>query len=559
MTRSRFGSWTLAVGSVLVALAAAVATLTAQQPVTSARIQASAKEPQNWLTYSGSYNGQRFTTLDQITPANVKNLNLEWVFQVRSLGAADKFEATPLVVDGIMYTVSPPNDVVALDAITGRQFWRYNHTVAQEARPCCGRVNRGVAILGNSLFMGTLDGRVVALNAKTGEVQWNVAIDRPEAGYALTVAPLVVKDKVIVGPAGGEFGIRGYIVALDPKTGKELWRFYTVPAPGEPGSETWSGDAWKRGGGPIWTTGSYDPELNLMYWGVGNPGPDWNGDGRPGDNLYTDSVIALDPDTGKLKWHYQYTPHDEFDYDATQIPVLADIQFNGQPRKVLMQANRNGVFYVLDRTNGQFLKAAPFTKVNWVNGWDAKGRPNRVLSPTAEGTLVYPNNQGATNWYSPSFSPRTGLFYIPTWADTYSVYRKTPGKDAVSFAEGQFFAGTFPTMTLPPMVGAATNTRLPQEGYGTIQAVDPKTGERKWEFRMLDVTDSGILSTATDLVFAGGREGYFFALDARTGTLLWKSMVGGQVASGPMSYAVNGKQYVAVSAGNNLFVYTLRP
>ena len=559
MTRSRFGTWKLTVGSVLVALAAAVATLAAQQPVTSARIQAAAKEPQNWLTYSGSYNGQRYTTLDQITPANVKNLNLEWVFQVRSLGAADKFEATPIVVDGIMYTVSPPNDVVALDAITGRQFWRYNHTVAQEARPCCGRVNRGVAILGNSLFMGTLDGRVVALNAKTGEVQWNVAIDRPEAGYALTVAPLVVKDKVIVGPAGGEFGIRGYIVALDPKTGKELWRFYTVPAPGEPGSETWSGDAWKRGGGPIWTTGSYDPELNLMYWGVGNPGPDWNGDGRPGDNLYTDSVIALDPDTGKLKWHYQYTPHDEFDYDATQIPVLADIQFNGQPRKVLMQANRNGVFYVLDRTNGQFLKAAPFTRVNWVNGWDAKGRPNRVLSPTPEGTLVYPNNQGATNWYSPSFSPRTGLFYIPTWADTYSVYRKTPGKDAVSFAEGQFFAGTFPTMTLPPMVGAATNTRLPQEGYGTIQAVDPKTGERKWEFRMLDVTDSGILSTATDLVFAGGREGYFFALDARTGTLLWKSMVGGQVASGPMSYAVNGKQYVAVSAGNNLFVYALRP
>ena len=559
MTRSRFGTWKLTVGSVLVALAAAVATLAAQQPVTSARIQAAAKEPQNWLTYSGSYNGQRYTTLDQITPANVKNLNLEWVFQVRSLGAADKFEATPIVVDGIMYTVSPPNDVVALDAVTGRQFWRYNHTVAQEARPCCGRVNRGVAILGNSLFLGTLDGRVVALNAKTGEVQWNVAIDRPEAGYALTVAPLVVKDKVIVGPAGGEFGIRGYIVALDPKTGKELWRFYTVPAPGEPGSETWSGDAWKRGGGPIWTTGSYDPELNLMYWGVGNPGPDWNGDGRPGDNLYTDSVIALDPDTGKLKWHYQYTPHDEFDYDATQIPVLADIQFNGQPRKVLMQANRNGVFYVLDRTNGQFLKAAPFTKVNWVNGWDAKGRPNRVLSPTPEGTLVYPNNQGATNWYSPSFSPRTGLFYIPTWADTYSVYRKTPGKDAVSFAEGQFFAGTFPTMTLPPMVGAATNTRLPQEGYGTIQAVDPKTGERKWEFRMLDVTDSGILSTATDLVFAGGREGYFFALDARTGTLLWKSMVGGQVASGPMSYAVNGKQYVAVSAGNNLFVYALRP
>jgi alcohol dehydrogenase (cytochrome c) len=543
----------------LLVFAAAAATLSAQQPVTSDRILNAAKEPQNWLTYSGNYNGQRYSPLDQITPANVRNLNLEWVFQVRSLGAADKFEATPIVADGVMYTVSPPNDVVALDAVTGRQFWRYNHNVAPAARVCCGRVNRGVAILGNSVFMGTIDGRVVALNAKTGAVEWNVAIDRPEAGYSITVAPLVVKDKLIVGPAGGEYGIRGYILALDPKTGKELWKFYTIPAPGEPGSETWSGDAWKRGGGPIWVTGSYDADLNLMYWGVGNPGPDWNGDGRPGDNLYTDSVIALDPDTGRLKWHYQFTPHDEFDYDATQIQVLADITYQGQMRKVLMTANRNGVFYVLDRATGQFLEATPFAKVNWVNGWDAKGRPNRVLAPTPEGTLVYPNNQGATNWYSPSFSPRTGLFYIPTWADTFSVYRKTPGPNAVPFTEGQFFTGTFPTMALPPMVGGTTNTRLPRDGYGSIQAVDPKTGDRKWEFKMNDVTDSGVLSTAADLVFAGGREGYFFALDARTGNLLWRSMVGGQVASGPMTYAVNGRQYVAVSAGNNLFVYALRP
>jgi|SoiMethySBSTD1v2_1073268.scaffolds.fasta_scaffold02964_19 alcohol dehydrogenase (cytochrome c) len=550
----------------LVALLAATA-LHAQQPITSSRILNAAKEPQNWLTYSGNYNGQRYSTLDQITPANVRNLNLEWVFQVRSLGAADKFEATPIVVDGVMYTVSPPNDVVALDAVTGRQFWRYNHNIAPAARVCCGRVNRGVAVLGNSVFMGTIDGRVLALNAKTGAVEWNVQLDRPEAGYSFTVAPLVVKDKLILGPAGGEYGIRGYVIALDPKNGRELWRFYTVPAPGERGSETWSGDAWKTGGGPIWTTGSYDPELNLMYWGVGNPGPDWNGDGRPGDNLYTDSVIALDPDTGAVKWHYQFTPHDEFDYDATQIPVLAEIQWpegtasRGQPgrtRKVLMTANRNGVFYVIDRTNGQFLGATPFTKVNWVDGWDANGRPHRVLNPTPQGTLVYPNNQGATNWYSPSFSPRTGLFYIPTWADTFSVYRKTPGPKSVEFTEGQFFAGTFPTMSLPPMVGGATNTRLPSEGYGSIQAVDPKTGQRKWEFRMNDVTDSGVLTTATDLVFAGGREGYFFALDAKSGALLWKSMVGGQVASGPMTYSVNGKQYVAVSAGNNLFVYALR-
>jgi alcohol dehydrogenase (cytochrome c) len=477
---------------------------------------------------------------------------------VRTLGASDKFEATPLVVDGVLYTVSPPNDVVALDAVTGRQFWRYNHANAQTARVCCGRVNRGLAILGNRLFMGTIDGRVLALNAKTGQLEWNVPIDRPEAGYSITVAPLVVKDKLILGPAGGEYGIRGYILALDPATGKELWRFNTIPGPGEPGNDTWAGESWKTGGGPIWTTGSYDPETNLTYWGIGNPGPDWNGDGRLGDNLYTESVVALDADTGALKWHYQFTPHDEFDYDSTQVPVLADIQWQGKPRKVVMFANRNGVFYVLDRVSGEFLRATPFTKVNWVDGWDAKGRPNKVLHPTPEGTRIFPNNQGATNWYSPSYSPRTGLFYIPTWAETSSVYRKTPGPTSVKYTEGQQFTGTFPTMPVPALVAAATNVRMPQDGYGTIQAVDPQTGQQRWEFRMADVTDSGVLSTATDLVFAGGREGYFFALDAKTGTLLWRQMVGGQVASGPMSYAVNGRQHIAVSAGNNLFVFALR-
>jgi alcohol dehydrogenase (cytochrome c) len=538
--------------------AAAVASVSAQQPVTSSRILNAEKEPHNWLTYSGSYKSQRYSPLDQITPANVKDLELQWVFQVRSLGLADKFEASPIVNDGVLYTVSPPNDVVALDAVTGKVFWRYNYTVAPTARPCCGRVNRGLAILGNRLFMGTIDGHVVALNARTGAVEWDKVLDRAEAGYAITVAPLVVKDKILLGPAGGEYGIRGYIVALDPSDGRELWRFNTIPAPGEPGSDSWSGDAWKRGGGPIWVTGSYDPDLNLTYWGIGNPGPDWNGDGRPGDNLYTDSVVARDPDTGTLRWHYQFTPHDEFDYDATQVPVVADIQYQGQPRKVLLWANRNGIFYVIDRATGQFLRGTPFTKVTWVDGFDAKGRPNKVLHPTAEGTLVHPNNQGATNWYSPSYSPRTGLFYIPTWADTSSVYRKTPGADSVKYTEGQIFTGTFPTMPVPALVPGTTNIRLPRDGYGSIQAVDPKTGQQRWEFKMTDVTDSGVLSTASDLVFAGGREGYFFALDAKSGALLWKSMVGGQVASGPISYAVDGRQYVAISAGNNLFVYALR-
>ena len=536
------------------ALLIAVASLHGQ--VSIDRLLQADREPHNWLTYSRTYSNQRFSPLTQITPANVANLELQWVWQARSL---EKFEATALVVDGLLYTVQAPNDVVALDAKSGRIFWTFSHTPAPDARLCCGRVNRGVSILGDTLFMGTIDAHLIALDAKTGQVRWKTQVAGSNERYAITHAPLVVRDSVIVGTAGGDFGVRAFIAAFDAKTGRERWRFYTVPATGEPGNDTWSGESWKTGGAAVWNAGAYDPDANLVYFGTGNPWPDWDGRDRRGDNLYSDSVVALDAATGRLKWHYQFTPHDELDYDSTQVPVLADIDWQGRPRKVMLWANRNGVFYVLDRTNGQFLRATPFTKVNWVNGWDAKGKPNRVLSPTPEGTLVYPNNQGATNWYSPSFSPRTGLFYIPTWADTYSVYRKTPGANAVPFTEGQFFAGTFPTMTLPPMVGAATNTRLPQEGYGTIQAVDPKTGERKWEFRMNDVTDSGVLSTATDLVFAGGREGYFFALDAKTGTLLWKSTVGGQVASGPMTYAVNGRQFVAVSAGNNLFVYALRP
>src|SRR5688572_376872 len=321
------------------------------------RILRSADEPHNWLTHSGNYNGNRYSTLTQITPDNVRNLELQWVLQVITRGASDKWEATPLVVDGVLYTVRPPNDVVAADAVSGRVFWTYNHQNAQAARVCCGRVNRGLAILGDSLFMGTVDGRLLALNAKTGQVLWNVPVGRPEAGYSVTVAPLIVKDKVVAGPAGGEYGIRGFIAAYDPATGHEVWRFNTIPGPGEPGHETWGGNnSWQTGGGSIWTTGSYDAELNTIYWGVGNPGPDWNGDNRPGDNLYTESVIALDPDTGKLKWHYQFTPHDEFDYDSTQVPVLTDLQWQGSLRKVMLWANRNGYWYVIDRTNGQFLQ-----------------------------------------------------------------------------------------------------------------------------------------------------------------------------------------------------------
>jgi len=519
------------------------------------------KEPQNWLTYSGSNMSQRYSPLTQITPENVKNLELQWVYQARSL---EKFEATALVVDGIMYTVQAPNDVIALDAVTGRVFWTYQFTPSPAARPCCGRVNRGLAILGDTLFMGTIDAHLIAIDAKNGKPLWDTTVAKADAGYAITHAPLVVKDKVIVGTAGGEYGIRGFIAAYDVRTGKEAWRFYTIPGPGEPGHETWAGDSWRTGGASVWMTGSYDPQSNLTYWGVGNPGPDYNGDLRKGDNLYSDSVVALDADTGKLKWYYQFSPHDEFDYDSVQVPVLADMQWrekDGQmrPRKLMLWANRNGLFYALDRTTGEFLMGKPFVEVTWMNGFDEKGRPMRVPGKVAtpEGTLIFPGNHGGTNWNNPAFSPRTGLFYVGVWAGYSSVFKKEDDE----YTEGRRYVGGGQRSAIPG--GATTpvpptNLRNETEGYGAIRALDAATGERKWEFKMNDVTDAGILATASDLLFSGGREGYFFALDARNGALLWKALVGGTVASGPMTYSVGGRQYVAVAAGNSLFTFALR-
>jgi len=522
--------------------------------VTSERLLNATKEPQNWLTYSGSYKSQRYSTLSQITPENAKDLTLAWVWQNRSL---EKFEATPLVVDGVMYTVSPPNDVVALDAVTGRVFWTFRYDPSPKSLACCGRVNRGLAILGDTLYMGTIDDRLLAIDDKTGHLLWSVrAKDAApiEQGYAYTHAPLVVKDKVIMGQAGGEYGIQGYISAFDAKTGAEVWRFNTVPHPGEPGNETWGGDSWEKGSASVWLTGSYDPDTNLTFWGVGNPGPDWNGDIRPGDNLYSCSVVALDADTGKLKWYYQFSPHNEFDYDSVQVPVLADIQWKGQPRKVMLWANRNGFFYVLDRVTGEFLLGKPFAKVNWADGFDEKGRihpvPGKV--PSELGTLIMPGNQGATNYYSPSFSPSTGLFYIPTWENTSSLYVK----GGIEYVPGQFYTGGGPRSAGPPRGPGNSNTM--EEGYGAVRAIDPSTGERKWEYPMSEVTSAGVLTTATNVLFSGGAEGYFYALDARTGALLWKSTVGGSIEATPITFMVNGKQYVTINAGNAIFTYSLK-
>ena len=534
----------------------AVASLDAQ--VTFDRLLHADKEPQNWLSYSGSPLSQRYSVLTQINPDNAKNLTLQWAFQARS---TEKFEATPLVVDGTMYLTQAPNDVVALDAATGEIKWLYSYSPSREARPCCGRVNRGVAILGNTLYMATIDAHLIALDARDGKVVWDHEVAKAEAGYAMTHAPLIVKDKVIVGTAGGEFGIRGFIAAYDATTGNEAWRFYTIPAKGEPGNETWSGDTWMHGGASVWVTGSYDPELNLTYWGIGNPGPDWNGDKRPGDNLYSDCVVALDADTGKLKWYFQFTPHDNFDYDAVQVPVLADMNWPGrdgrtQARKVMLWANRNGFFYALDRTTGQFLQGKPFVKVTWASGLDEAGRPMRVngMEPSVDGTNIYPSQTGGTNWYSPSYSPRTGLFYISAWDNVHGSFKKADG----DFEEGKRFVGGGVTPTRPGLRGPQVVKKSEEDGYGAVRAIDPKTGERKWEFKMADVTMSGILTTASDLLFTGGREGYFHALDARNGKLLWKVATGGEIAMGPMTYLVNGKQYVAFAAGSSLFTFALK-
>jgi alcohol dehydrogenase (cytochrome c) len=412
-------------------------------------------------------------------------------------------------------------------------------------------LNRGVAILEDTLFLGTLDGCLLAIDAKNGRLAWKTQVVDYTKAYTLVHAPLVVKDKVLTGPAGGEFGIRGFIAAFDAKSGKEVWRFNTVAGPGEAGHETWGGDSWKTGGAPIWLTGSYDPELNLTYWGTGNPAPSFNKEMRPGDNLYSSSVVALDADTGKLRWHYQFTPQDEWDWDAVQIPVLADMDWQGRPRKLMLWANRNGFYYVLDRASGQFLQAKAFVKQTWNAGFDEKGRPVRSANccPTREGNLIFPGQQGATNCYNPSYSPRTGMFYIPTWADYYARYNKVDAE----YIAGRQFTGGSPRSDIGV---SSVDTRLIDirvaGGYGAVRALDVKTGNLKWEFKMGDVTDGGILTTAADLLFTGNRDQYFYALDARTGALLWKIYLGGNIRSGPITYFAGGKQHIAVAAGSSL-------
>jgi alcohol dehydrogenase (cytochrome c) len=502
------------------------------------RIVDAGREPGNWLTYSGNYQGHRYSPLTQITPANVAGMRVKWAYQF----SERRTEVSPIVVDGVMY-VSGPNHAAALDTRTGRELWTWKRPIPADYQNIgFGRVNRGVAVLDGHVFVATLDCYLVALDARSGQERWSTKVDDYKLGHSMTLAPLAVRGKVIVGTSGGEAGIRGWIDAYDASTGERAWRFLTVPGPGQPGHDTWSGDSWKTGGGSSWVTGSYDPELNVVYWGIGNPAPDWNGDARLGDNLYTCSVVALDADTGKLKWHFQFTPHDVHDWDATHVPVLIDGEVRGAKRKLLAMANRNAFYYVLDRVSGEFLAGRPYAKQTWAKGLDDRGRPIVIpgSEPTEAGSLVWPNLNGATVWFSPSYSPQTGLFYVAT-REIASVYFKRQAE----YKPGTFFAGGGET----PAPG--------DESSGFIRALEATTGQLRWEFKLHSAPWAGVLATGGGLVFSGSDEGNFYALDAKAGKPLWDFQTGAPVQSNPVSFNIDGKQHVAVAAGRVLYVFGL--
>jgi len=513
-----------------------VAASSVHAQVTFDRIVNSAKEPQNWMTYSGDYSGKRFSGLDQISVINVHSMVPKWVYQT---GATGKLETSPLVVDGVLYATAQDDRAYALDARTGRPIWMYQRQLPGDIRPCCGRVNRGMAILGDKVFLGTLDAHVIALDAKTGNVIWDVAAADYRTGNSFTVAPLAVKNLIVIGISGGEYGVRGFIDAYDADTGARKWRFYSVPGPGEPGHDTWEGDSWKAGGAPAWNTGTYDPSTNQIFWPTGNPAPSNRGAGRAGDNLYSNSLLALDADSGKLNWYFQFTKHDEHDWDATQVPVMVD----AGDKKLIAQADRNGFFYVIDRTTGKLISATPYGKTTWSDAKDAEGRPiaNKNASPTLQGHTVCPGALGTTNFMAPAYHPQTGLFYV-TARDQCDIFSTAPQP----YEPGHAFYGSayFPSEEARPYLGF-------------LKAIDPTTGEIKQTFQHTSPTWSGVLSTAGGLVFSGDAEGNFIAFDAKSLKPLWHFQMGGAVYAAPIAFAVNGKEYVAIAAGSAIYAFGL--
>ena len=495
---------------------------------------------ERWLTYSGDYSGQRHSPLTQINPTNVANLRPVWTFQTGTTTRGRGFETTPLADNGVLYVTGSNNYAWAIDARSGRAFWQYRRNLPGDLTyGASAPVNRGFGMLGNTLFMVTLDAHLLAMDRRTGDILWDVVLADYKTGYAATLAPLVLDDKVIVGISGGEYATRGFIDAYAPDTGARLWRFYTIPGPGEPGSETWPDDPdiLARGGGGTWMNGSYDPELDLIYWGVGNPNPDYYGDIRPGDNLYSNSLVALEASTGKLRWHYQFTPHDLNDWDSNQLPVLADIDWRGEPRSVVMLANRNGFFYVLDRITGELLQGTPFTATSWARELDADGRPI-VLNDGSKGCV--PDPWGSTNFMPPSFYAELNLFIV-TARETCATF--VP--EAPDFAPGQASFGG---------VVFIDNT----VGTGALRALDVATGAVRWEFPYASPSFGGVMTTASGLVFAGDHEGNFMAFDAATGENLWHYQGGAQIwGAAPMTFMLDGRQLVLIAAGTTLTAFAL--
>lgn len=527
----------------LVALLVAAQNVARAQDVTYEDILHSSSQPQNWITYGGNYASQRFSELKQINTDTVKNLKMEWVYQLRHQGI---FESSPIVVDGTMYVTEPPTTVTALDVRTGKPVWRWTATLPKHLLTIgLFPTNRGVAILGDTVYVATIDAQLAALDAKTGALKWEVEIGDNKDAVAITQAPLAIDGKIIVGMGGGEGGLRGYIDAYDAKDGKRLWRLYTIPTAGEPGVESWEGDSWKYGGATTWNTGAYDPETNTIFWGTGNPAPDWNGDARKGDNLYSCSLLAIDANTGKMKWYFQFSPHETHDWDAAEPPILFSAMIDGKERKVVAQANRNAFYYVLDRETGEFLAGKAFAKETWAKGLDAKGRPIEMPNnqPTTQGNLIYPSITGSVNWTSSSYSPLTGLFYVNTRE------------------QGAYYFKGHPTMDPhnPLDIGGGGGQKVVggDDAYSAVRALEATTGDLKWQFKMVGDSWTGTLATAGNLVFCADAEGNFFALDATTGKPVWHVQLGNSVRANPITYEVDGKQYVEAAAGNSIFVFRL--
>jgi alcohol dehydrogenase (cytochrome c) len=495
----------------------------------------------NWSSYNGDYSGRRYSGLREISPENIATLRAQWGFHARNSG---RLEVTPVVVNGLML-VTAANDASALDARTGRVVWHHAWPISEGLIDDASQhTNRGVGLWHDRVYMETDNAHLLCLDVRSGNLIWDVAYANWNRNYGATSAPLVVKDKVLVGTSGGDDGVRGFVAAYDALTGKLAWRFWTIPGPGEFGSESWPGKLYLHGGGTTWMPGTYDPQLNTIYWGTSNPAPDFEGGVRPGDDLYTDCVLALDPDNGKLKWYFQFTPHDLFDYDAVETPILIDGVYQGAARKLLVQANRNGYLYVLDRTNGKFLSATPFVeKLNWAKGIDAQGRPLLAgIQPTAEGTRVCPGYSGATNWYSPSYSESTHSVYFMALEECETYFLKPQ-----TFREGKGYYST----------GVK---RIPGENPRKVLiAFNLDTNSIMWKYPQTGAgrSSGGTIATAGGLVFFGDDAGSFEAVDARNGTPLWHFTTGQDMSASPMSYAVAEKQYVAIAAGSDVFSFAL--